>query len=334
MRTPYLILKRALPCSAALLLCLAPGQLLRAQFNGPALPASVNTNAPQPPTTDQSLLLAHETDPVLHPGDLINVQIFGSPNYSPPVRVTVDGSVQLPLVGIVPVAGLTVIRAEDLIASRLADAGMFNNPQVTVQIAEAATQFATVYGEIRGIVPISGERRLFDVLAAVSTPAGLPATASHTVTILRKGVDKPIIVDIGTNAAASAQADIVILPGDKILISRVGVVYMIGAFKVQGAIPLQQNSPLTLMQATALSQGAGFEGRYNDLRIIRTTGLTRSVVQVDLRQILNGHAPDPVLQTDDIVFLPTDNLKAAIKGGGINVIASIGSLLVLALQDR
>ena len=122
---------------------------------------------------------------------------------------------------------------------------------------------------------------------------------------------KPIVVDLGTDPARSAQADIQILPGDKILISRVGVVYVLGAFRLQGAIPLQQTSPLTLMQATALSGGAGFEGKFEDLRIVRTVGLTRSVVTVNIKRVLDGKDPDPVLQADDIVFLP----PSAFQGG-------------------
>ena len=169
------------------------------------------------------------------------------------------------------------------------------------------------------------------MLAAAGT---LPPTASHVITILREGQEKPIVVDLGTDPARSAQADIQILPGDKILISRVGVVYILGAFKNQGAIPLQQNSPLTLMQATALSGGVGFEGRYEDLRIVRTVGLDRKLVTVNIKNVLNGKAADPVLQADDIVFLPSNALKAAVKAGGINVVSNLASLLIIALANH
>jgi len=303
---------------------------LRAQFAGPALGASDSTNQPPKPTIDTAILMPGARDPAINPGDLIVVRVFGTPDFAPPVRVSVDGSVQLPLIGPVKVAGLPVNKAEDLIAMRLSAAGMFVNPQVSVQVTEAATQFATVAGELHANVPISGERRLLDVLAAAGP---MPPTASHVITILRAGLEKPIVVDLGTDPTRSQQADIQILPGDKILVSRVGVVYMLGAFKVQGAIPLQQNSPLTLMQATALSQGAGFEGKYKDLRIVRTLGLTRTVVKLDISKVLDGKAPDPVLQADDIVFLPSDSLKAAIKSGGINTVTSIASLLLIAFAN-
>ena len=145
-------------------------------------------------------------------------------------------------------------------------------------------------------------------------------------------MEKPIIVELGTDAAESARANIRILPRDTILISRVGVVYVVGAFKTQGAIPLVQTSPLTLMQAAALSGGPGYEGKYNDLRIIRTIGLERKLVRVDISKVMDGKAPDPILQADDIVFLPSSSLKAAIKSGGIGTIISAASIFIVALQ--
>jgi polysaccharide biosynthesis/export protein len=309
---------------------LAAPAVVYAQFSGPAIPASVDTNQPHPATTDTTILMPGQRDPVIYAGDLLTVRVFGTMDFAPPVRVSVDGNVQLPLIGLVPIAGLTVNSAADLIAQRLTSAGMFVNPQVSIQVTEASVQFATVAGEMHGLIPISGSRHLLDVLAAAGS---MPATASHVITVLRAGAEKPIIVDLGTDPTKSAASDITILPGDKIIVSKVGVVYILGAFKTQGAIPLQQNSPLTLMQATAISGGAGFEGKYRDLRIVRTQGLSRTVVKIDIAKVLNGTAPDPVLQADDIVFLPPDSLKAAIKSGGINTVTSVVSVLLIGFAS-
>jgi polysaccharide export outer membrane protein len=160
----------------------------------------------------------------------------------------------------------------------------------------------------------------------------LPTTASHVITINRPGVPQPITVDLGTDPAKSAQANIPIFARDTIVVSRVGVVYVLGAFKTQGAIPLQQNTPLTLMKVASLAGGPGFEGRANDLRIIRTNGFSRQVVQVDIKKVMNGQAPDPVLQSDDIVFLPSNPMKAAIKSGGLSTLIGLASILVVAIQ--
>ena len=318
----------------ALVICavaLALSHGAEAQFSGPALSVSPQQNQVQRPTTDQTILSPALRDPQILPGDLMLVHIFGTADFAAPVRVSVDGTIQLPLIGQVSIAGLTINQAENAIAQRLVSAGMYLNPQVTVQVTESVSQFATVAGELHAVVPLAGNRRLLDVIAAAGS---LPPSASHVITILREGQEKPIVVDLGTDPAQSAQADIQILPGDKILISRVGVVYILGAFKTQGAIPLQQNSPLTLMQATSLSGGVGYEGKVDDLRLVRTTGLSRSVVTVNIRRVLNGLDPDPVLQADDIVFLPSSAMKAAIKGGGLNTITSLASLLLIAFQNK
>jgi polysaccharide export outer membrane protein len=193
-------------------------------------------------------------------------------------------------------------------------------------------------------VAIIGERRLYDVLAAVGSGGGfattsttvvlggggLPTTASHVITINRPGVPEPITVDLGTNPEKSTEANIPIFPRDTIIVPRVGVIYLLGAFKTQGAVPLTQNSPMTLMKVAALTGGAGFEGKQGDLRIIRSVGTGRQVVRVDLKKIVNGEEPDPVLQPEDIVFLPTNSMKAAIKNGGIGTLLGIVSILLVA----
>jgi polysaccharide export outer membrane protein len=313
--------------AAMALLLLSSGSAI-AQFTGPSLGSSASVNLPMPPTTDMAILYPGPRDIRLEHGDLITVHLYGTTDYAPTTRVSLDGSVQLPLIGVVHVERLTLHEAQDLIAERLTTAGMYRNPQVSIQVTESPNQVVTITGELHGVVPmVGGEKRLFDVLAAAGP---LPVTASHAITINRPGATKPIIVDLGTNPATSALSDVPIFAGDTIVVARVGVIYLLGAFRQQGPIPLQQNSPLTLMQAAAIGGGPGFEGKTNDLRIIRTVGLERKVVTVDIKKIFNGQAPDPVLQTDDIVFLPTSSMKAAIKGGGIGTLLGIASTALYA----
>ena len=87
------------------------------------------------------------------------------------------------------------------------------------------------------------------------------------------------------------------------------------------------------MKMAALAGGPGFEGKTADLRIIRSVGLTRQVVRVDIKKVIDGKAPDPVLQAEDIVFLPTNLMKAAIKSGGISTLLGIASILLIAIQQ-
>lgn len=334
--------------SVALLLMIVSARLAEAQFSGPSLGISSEVNPPLTITTDPAILFPASRDIYLGVGDVFSVRIYGNADYIAAVRIGLDGTVQLPLIGNVTVDGLTVHQTQDLIAQKLKAAGMFRDPQVSVQVTDSPNQIVTVIGELHGIVPVIGQRRLFDVLAAVGSGGGgaggavgattvvvggggLPATASHVLTINRYGMTQPIVIDLGTDPQKSALINIPIFPRDTIIVPRVGVVYLLGAFKIQGAIPLQQNSPITLMKVAALAGGAGWEGRFNDLRVIRTTGTTRQVVKIDISKVINGKAPDPVLQAEDIVFLPSNPMKAAIKNGGISTLLAIVSILILGV---
>lgn len=299
-----------------------------AQFNGPALPSASSVNRPTQITTDPALLFPANREIVLNAGDLITVRVYGPGDYNPTVRIGTDGKVQLPLIGVVALQGLSITNAEALIAQKLSDAQMFRDPQVTIQLIEGPSGSVSLIGEMHGLVPIVGQRRLLDVLSA---GGGLPPTASHIVTIDRPGLPQPIVVDLGTDPAHSAIANIPVFGGDTIIIGRVGVVYILGAFKTQGAVPITGNSPLTLLQVTALSGGPNFEGKYDDLRIIRTVGSERKLVKVNIQKVMYGKEPDPVLQADDIIFLPDSTLKAAIKNGGVGVLFSAASLFINVL---
>lgn len=319
---------------AAALLVLAsllrPG-FAHAQFSGPTPIASPSANLPIRITTDPAILYPGEREIQLESGDQISVHLYDANDYSPsPLRITLDGSVQLPLIGVVHLGGLTLHQAEDRVARRLIDAGMYRSPQITIQLLESPNQIIIVTGEVHAVVPaLAGNKRLLDVLAAAG---GLPATASHVVTINRPGVADPITVDLGPDPLRSAQADIPVYPRDTIIISRVGVVYVLGAFRTQGAIPLVGNTPLTLMQVAALGNGYGWEGQVDDLQLVRTVGLERRIVHVDFKKVLKGQAPDPVLQTDDIVYLPSSSIRAAIKVGGINTLFGILSTIIFAVR--
>jgi polysaccharide export outer membrane protein len=116
-------------------------------------------------------------------------------------------------------------------------------------------------------------------------------------------------------------------PHDIIQVSRASVVYVLGAFGRQGAVPLDQATPLTLLQLAALSGGINYEGKYDDLRLIRTVGTERKVVDVDIKKIRDGKASDPILQANDIVFLPTNDMKAVLKGLGVGGVIGLVSLL-------
>ncbi len=152
---------------------------------------------------------------------------------------------------------------------------------------------------------------------ATSSPSAAPVSPSR------------IIVDLGTDPLHSGLANVPIFPGDTIIISRIGIVYMMGAFKASGNHPPDAVfAPLTLMEATALSGGVNFSGKYDDVRLIRTVGDHRTVVKLDIQRILHGKDPDPILQANDIVFIPDSTIKASMSNGSLGTLLGIVSLLL------
>jgi polysaccharide export outer membrane protein len=290
---------------------------------------STGASNPTSQAQNQAMLYPGE-DFLLGRGDLITVHVFGSLDYNVTVRVGLDGTVELPYIGSISLQGDSVRKAQTQIEDRLRTGGFFMNPDVIIQVLDTVNGSVTITGEMHTTVPVTTERSLRDVLL---TAGGLPPNASHTVKIVRPVAGQPgqtqvISVELGTDLAASETANVPVYPHDIIQISRASVVYVLGAFKQQGSVPLDQAMPLTLMRLAALSGGVGFEGKYEDLRLIRTVNSKPMVVEVDIKKVLNGKAPDPILQADDIVFLPTNNMKAILKNLGVGGVIGLVSVLI------
>ena len=301
-----------------------------AQFNGPADTAADPVNAPHTLTTDPAILYPPSHDTVLHGGDQIRLTIYGIADYNYTGRLSDQGFAAVPLIDPVQLEGLTVTEAQALISQRFEQAQMFHNAAVQIEVIESVRSQITLIGDVRGSVTgLPGRRRLFDVLAAVG---GLQPTSSHLITIDRPGQAAAINVDLGTDPERSKYANIPVFPGDTIVTSRIGSYYLVGAWKSQGAFPLQNTAPLTLLQAYSAANGKFLEAKANELHLIRTTGTTRTLTIVKMDQVLKGNEPDPVLQADDILYLPSNKAIAAIRQGGVTTVIGLALTLYAALH--
>ena len=100
------------------------------------------------------------------PNDLLDIEILNLENAKRTVRVNAAGTITLPLVGPVVVAGMTQQQMEQHIAA-LYGAKYLQNPQVSVFIKEFTTERITVDGAVvkPGIYPLVGQMTLLRVLA-------------------------------------------------------------------------------------------------------------------------------------------------------------------------
>lgn len=106
--------------------------------------------------------------------DVILIQVFGEEALTTETRVSGDGRIVLPLLGVVEIKGLTAKQTEELITTRLAD-GYLKTPRVSIYI----TRYRNVYisGEVRRPGGYPYEDGL-TVLKAVTLAGGFTDKAS------------------------------------------------------------------------------------------------------------------------------------------------------------
>jgi polysaccharide export outer membrane protein len=99
-------------------------------------------------------------------GDVLEVKVFQADELTTTQRVSDAGTVGLPLIGTVPVAGLTADEAGRRIATALAK-DYLQNPQVDVFVSEFADLEVSVGGEVNkpGVFPIRGRTTLLEAIA-------------------------------------------------------------------------------------------------------------------------------------------------------------------------
>jgi polysaccharide export outer membrane protein len=275
---------------------------------------------PVPPSTAQTEPTAARSagsphDLLIGAGDLLEVSLYGMPDFKTDVRVNSGGEISLPMIGTVPVAGLSVEQAETLVARKLTEKGLFNDPHVTVFEKEYATQGISVLGEVQkpGIYPLLGSRKLYD---AISAAGGTTPKAGRYVLITRRNDPQHSVrVPLMTGAPESMENNVTVEPGDTILISKAGVVYVVGDVHQPGGFVMENGNDITVLKAIALAQGTNPNAALNGARLIRKTPGGPQDVPLALKQILAAKAPDVQLQADDVVFVPGSAGKSAAKRG-------------------
>jgi polysaccharide export outer membrane protein len=261
--------------------------------NAPAEPA-------QNPKTASNLAIG--------PGDMLDVTVYDVPELTLKVRVGEDGTVNLPLVGTMHWAGLSVTETENLLVAKLIDEDYVKAPQVSILISEFATQSVSVGGEVNqpGIYPLPGPHTLFD---AISAAGGLTANAGNTITIVHKAAPAaPEMVTIANNGAFQNPPD-GIQPGDMITVNKAGIAYVIGEVNRPGGFLLGNNTHLTVVKAIALAGGQTTHARMKHASIVRHKDGLVEITTVDLKQMMRGREQDVALQPDDILYIPNSGVR-------------------------
>ena len=240
------------------------------------------------------------------PKDLLEFKVSEVPDLNLERRVDDEGKVILPIVGPVPVGGLTILEVSDRLKSLL-ESRYVQRATVSVQIKEFRSKPITVIGAVKlpGYLSFSGRVTLIEALSAAG---GLVDQDGVTIYILRQsdnGLSDRITIDADDLLLrADPGANIPIFAGDVINVppKKNVIIYCLGELKTPGALTFTSAERTTVL--TAIARAGGLTDRAsNKIRIKRIDAAGKDVeILVDYKAVLAGTAKDLALQHGDIVI--------------------------------
>ncbi len=225
-----------------------------------------------------------KSDGKLGAGDAVRVTVFQQPDLTTEARVTEKGTIPMPLLGEVKIAGMTQAEAAAKIAGDLKNGKYLKNPQVSIALTTLRSRQVSVLG----LVARPGRYALDDtsvrVTDVIAAAGGIAPGGSETVIVTRNGQQEK--VDVLTKNFSLQN-------GDTVYVERAPVFYIYGEVPRSGAYRLEPN--MTVMQAIAA--GGGITPRGSDRRLkLRRAGPDGKVIETDTRL-------QDSIKADDVIFV-------------------------------
>lgn len=165
---------------------------------------------------------------VLTNTDRISITIYQEDDLSRIARIDSQGSINLPLVGEVTIAGLKVAEAQAAIEKAYQEGRYLRAPRVTITVEEYASREVSIQGQIRNPAryPLPIESSM-TILELVTRAGGFTDTAKGTAVrvtrILPDGTKKNFEVDVdslikGRKGANVQDNSLILEPGDIVFV--------------------------------------------------------------------------------------------------------------------
>jgi polysaccharide export outer membrane protein len=254
---------------------------------------------------------------------MLHVHVFEAPELEQNVQVDDKGNLPLIVGGSVPVKGLSPEQAARSIRDRLMLGQFVLNPHVSVTIDKYATQNVTVMGQVRvpGTYFVATPRTALDVLALAG---GLGEGADRHITIERGRTGERISYFLSNDSDKALTDNVRIYPGDRIIVPKAKLIYMLGDFNRPGAYAaLTNDAHLTVLQAVAYAGGTPPTAvPAHAVLIHHEADGSYTKKRLPLSAMQKGKKPDLSLTADDIIYVPYSYLR--------NIAVNITSLVSAA----
>ena len=247
------------------------------------------------------------------PGDVLKVTVWGHDNLTRADAVSPQGTLPFPLIGEVPVAGLTAVQIETRIRELL-DRDYIVDPRVSVAVQEYRSQKVFVLGEVAkpGVYPLTGATSLLDVLSQAGgqtaaaggsllvtrAPAANGAAPAAAGEVLRVNVKKLLDGDPASNLRLQN--------GDTVFFPRLATFFVLGEVQRQGGFALERET--TVLDAISLAGGLTGRAAPRSAKILRKQ-LDGPLTTIELD--LSGADPrarEVPLKDGDTLLIPAGDL--------------------------
>jgi polysaccharide export outer membrane protein len=235
------------------------------------------------------------------PRDKLQILVYGEAELSQDVvQVDENGTINLPLLESVHVAGLTVEAIAQDLDRRFQEGGFLIHPHTTVSVSEYLSQEVEVIGAVPkpGLYYLQGPTTLSGMLARAGWINASTANGQATV---RHGDGTSDVVDLSSMTQVGGPNP-VLRQGDQVSIGEGQVVFVNGEVGKAGKYPYQKG--LTAGQAVSLAGGGSPIARLAGTYVIRG----EEKIPVNLKRIYRGRDSDVVLEAGDQIFVPESPL--------------------------
>jgi polysaccharide export outer membrane protein len=197
---------------------------------------------------------------VLGAGDVVRITVFNNPELATDARISETGAISFPLIGNVPVVGLTISQAQDAIAKKLGEGHFVAKAQVNILPTLLVGSQVTVVGHVNrpGRYPLqTTNTHVSDALAAAG---GVDGVGADTIILIQhrggKEIRKPL--DVTELFVKGSEQDELVQGGDTLYVPREPVFYIYGEVEKPGACRLERH--MTVMQGLAVGGFANEKG--------------------------------------------------------------------------
>jgi protein involved in polysaccharide export with SLBB domain len=173
-------------------------------------PAGATNNTPVQNPPDTISIQPHLEAHKIEAGDLLEISVYENPDLTTEVRIPNDGYIPFPLLGNIPVTGMTVLELDSMITRDLEERYIYN-PLVTVVVKEYKHRNIYVTGEVKKPGGYPYETGL-TVRKAISLAGGFTEKAAKgkiTVTRIINGYERSFPIELDDEIQ---EEDIITIP--------------------------------------------------------------------------------------------------------------------------